>query len=435
MNTIHDLRNTLEQHAEGLDDRQQHARVVAVRGRVRAVRRRRTGVVAAAAAVAVVAGIVTAGSLRDPGSIQPAGPEVLGVEVPEEITVHGFPYEYAEARDLSGAGDQLRLPASDENRAVSLVATGLGSGSATLVLDGTPVSRAFDGEPVEAPVPAYASSEDTRVSVRLDGAAPDARVGVAVYDATGDLPEGVTDGVRVFREQVAGSHLLAADLTDSPEGLELPFAGTGSPLEHADFCSTSTPGVWMTVLLDDEEMYQAQCREEDGAVDVGSARSALGVLDGSHTLRIRLTRGHDGPAVAPDDVVLGLAVYEAPFTTAPRIAGFTPPEYVEWEGRTWRQVAADSVSRPVEVLPGQWSADTADALVGFVARGGTVVFASWRGDRTRGQSSGIRSPRAAAWTVAGVLLQGEDYRLELDGASDFTGGLVYYEPVDPADAW
>jgi hypothetical protein len=120
---------------------------------------------------------------------------------------------------------------------------------------------------------------------------------------------------------------------------------------------------------------------------------------------------------------------------APRIAGFTPPRYVEWDGRTWKWDGASSMNRPTDVIPGQWSADTSDALVGFVARGDTAVFASWRGDRTRGQSSGIQSPGSAAWMIAGVLLEGEDYQLELHGSSAFTGGLVYYTPVDPADTW
>ena len=69
MSSIDDLRSTLERHADGLADHDLHVRPVAVRERVRAVRRRRRSALAVAAVavvgVATLATFVGAGGLGD----------------------------------------------------------------------------------------------------------------------------------------------------------------------------------------------------------------------------------------------------------------------------------------------------------------------------------------------------------------------------------
>jgi len=66
MNTLDDLRTSLDRHASGLADPDLHARPVAVRERVRTVRRRRH-VAATAAAAVVVAALVGGGISLLPG--------------------------------------------------------------------------------------------------------------------------------------------------------------------------------------------------------------------------------------------------------------------------------------------------------------------------------------------------------------------------------
>ena len=93
MSTLDDLRSTLEQHADGLDDTERYVRPVAVRARIRAVRRRRAGLVAVAAAVVVVAGVATVGQLRSPRPPCSPPSRSSASTCPGSIEVLGFPYD------------------------------------------------------------------------------------------------------------------------------------------------------------------------------------------------------------------------------------------------------------------------------------------------------------------------------------------------------
>lgn len=433
MSTLRELRETLDERAGTVDDTERYARPVAVRARIRAARRRRAGLAASTAAAVALGSVAAVGTLRDDASVQPAGPAVLGLDVPQEVTLDGRELAFARALDLDDG--RLRLPASGRERAVSLVTDGLGDGSATLLVDGIPVARAFSDEPVEAAVPAYAAA-NIDLRVRLDGTPADARVGVAVYEDTGRLADGVTDGTRVFRDSVAGSRLVAADFSEPGAGsLELPFDADHVSVEQAGFCTTSAPDVWATTMVDGRDLTTTSC-DDDPSVDVGSARTPLEDLRGRHTLGIRLTRGHDGPPVAPEDAVLGLAVYTGPGLSPGRVAGFTPPAYLEAQGRTWKYVGADGMNRDDGAFPALWTADDSDALVAFVTEGDATVSARWRGRLSRGGSDLVDGLEGHPFfATAGLLLEGDEYEVTLasDDGAPFRGGVVWYEPVPPDD--
>ena len=97
MNTIDDLRSTLEREAE-FDDVERHVRSTSVQARIRAVRRRRAGSVAVAAAVALVLAAGTVGLVRGAATPEPAGPTLDDVQVPQRIEMSGFPSECSKYR-------------------------------------------------------------------------------------------------------------------------------------------------------------------------------------------------------------------------------------------------------------------------------------------------------------------------------------------------
>lgn len=420
MNTLDELRGTLTRHADELDDVQRYVRPVAVRARIRAVRRRRAGTAAVALAVATVAGVATIGSLRGPDRIDPAGPVVVGIDVPERVSVTGFPYTLERTETLA-ADETLKLTGSHEYQAVSLVARDLGSGSATLLVDGEPVARARDDE-VLPPVPAWPGQ---RLEVRVDGAGSQARTGVAVYESTGELADGVDNGTAVFRESVANAPLQAAAFApDGETEATVTFVGRLSAARIASYCTTQERGLWVHVEIDDDGPMSSTCRRTDSR-DAGASWSSFEDPGGvaPHTVRTYVTRGDDGPEVTDADVELGVGVYEQPADVRV-VDGMTVDRTVEYAGRTWELVHVDSDGAELLEVPGS------DRLVGLVASG-EMVRVRWEGGLTRGASAFIGSDTGPARLMAGVLLGGDTYDVRVvDGSGQRAeGALLVYRPV------
>lgn len=431
MNTLHDLRQTLDQHAEGFDDAQRHARIVAVRGRVRAVRRRRAGVVAVAATAALVAGIAaTTVELGPPPGVQPTA--VVGVDVPEEVVVGGFPYDLGDTLTLRD-GDRHDLPELDGDRALTLVGSGLGGGSATLYRDGEAIARVRSGEALAVPVPI--GSTDPTLRIRYDGTPDGARAGVAVYEATGELAAGVSDpaGEVVFRDSVGGDRLLAAGFSEPGETeTSVRFTGRFSDLRFSEYCASDEPGLWLNVEVDDQGAVSGPCDHmaDDPTNDPGTSSSSFeGDRVRERVVRAYLTRGADGPVVSSASAVVGVAVYEVA-SDQQQALGMRVPSTVEFAGRTW--VLDRRLDQPAgDRGPLRTTVDTADGdrLLGLVARDGTVG-ASWDGRLTDGASSYLGADRGSASAIGGILFAGDRYDVELasmDGA-EFDGVIVIYRP-------
>lgn len=421
MNTLDELRGTLTRHADELEDAQRYVRPVAVRARIRTVRRRRAGGAAAAFAVVAVTGVAAVSTLDGPDPIQPAGPSVVGVEVPRQVSVAGFPYALERTAAVT-PGEGLRLDRSDQELAVSLVASDLGSGSATLLVDGEAVARARGGEDVELPVPVGSGQ---RLRVRLDGAGPQSRAGVAVYESTGELAEGVDNGTAVFRRSVAGSPLLTAAF--APEGageVTVTFRGRLSEARFASYCTTTEKGLWLNVEVDDDGPISGPCQVSD-ARDAASSWSSFEDDHPAtrHTVRAYLTHGSQGPEVDAAQAELGVGVYEQPADTR-EVQGMTVDPLVEYAGRTWQLVEVDADGATRLDVRGT------DRLLGFVAEG-PMVRARWVGALDRGGSSYLGSSQGPARMVAGVLLAGDRYDVRLVDSRDraVPGSLLIYRPV------
>lgn len=419
MNTLDDLRGTLDQHASGLHDAERYARPVAVRARVRTVRRRRAGIAAVAAAVVLLTGVATMDALRTPRTVEPADRVVAGVDVPARIRVLDFPYALLSVRSLA---DSAHLQPSDHEQAVVLAASDLGTGSATLYADGQAVARVRGDQQVAAPYPI--GNGGTGLQVRLSGAGPDARAGVAIYEATGATASGVTHGSAVFRDRVAGATLAGAVFSDdhgaATASVDVPGRLDRLGLSH--YCRTDEEGLWVQVSVDGDGAIGSSC--SSAAVD--DAGPGWSTLDdhtaGTHHVEVYLTRGPDGPRVSTGATV-GIGIYSLP-PAAAHLLGMDVEPTVEAAGRTW------VIDRVVDGDHAVVDTGDADRLLGFLGEG-SRTWVTYRGDTDRGQSSSMGSgPGSGAGRIIDtVLLAGDRYDVRLHTAEPTgAGALLVYRP-------
>lgn len=417
MSTLHELRTTLEQHADNLHDTERVDRAATVRQRVRVVRRRRITTVVLAAVVAIVAVAGLAGALRTPHEVQPAD-RLLGVDVPGEIEVLDVPYALDDRHELTD-DPRLRLGDAGHDRALLLVATGLGSGTATLYADGEAVARVRADDPLAAPVTIGDTEADLRV--RLDGTDGAARAGVAVYEATGELPPGVSNGTAVFREQVAGNRLLDAGFLEPGESaIVLQTQGALRDLRFTFYC-VAPDDIWVTLAIADNEAAGTGCGNHTG-LDAGTGTSVVIDQQPAHpdgsAVRVYLTEGALGAQLtSPDDMVLGAAVYERSVADQ-QVLDDRVDTRVEFAGRTW---VLD------EVVGGSAAVDTADGdvLLGLVTDG-SGQRVSWAGSLDRGGSATMTTNAGGTNSLlAGVLLAGDRYDVRTTGGE---ARLLLYRP-------
>ena len=216
-----------------------HTRPTAVRARIRAARRRRAGAVAAAAAVALVVATGTTALVRGTDDPEPAGPKLEDVRVPQRIEVLGTPYRLTGTARAAADGS-IDAPAGGDDRFVTLVAAGLGSGEATLWSDYWPIARVRGDQQLSAPAPA---GDDLRVE--LDGAPRSARAEVAIYEPTGEPAPGVAaDGV-VFAQRYDDRELVDAQFATAGADATVDVPDGADDLTVSAYCHSETDDLWL----------------------------------------------------------------------------------------------------------------------------------------------------------------------------------------------
>ncbi|MFC4786081.1 hypothetical protein ACT8ZV_16500 [Nocardioides sp. MAHUQ-72] len=339
MNTMDDLRGTLERHAADLADHDLHVRPVAVRERIRVVRRRRRAVTGAAAAVVVVAATALTASLggRD-AEPQPAGPDrdLAGHVAPATMTSLG--YTYAFVTGASGDGRvRLHLDPSESPSLVSWATAG----------DDDRVTLRVEGE-----APRTLEADDfgdfTFVAPRQGGTftlTGTGEVALAAYDLTDAEVAGDTHAGVTFRDDVAGQRLVG-DAIGDPGDAEVDLAtdlGAG-PLPVSYLCSGGPKGAWVHISINgggvlggggcDDSLFDPAGR---GGFSTRLTEAEARDLD----LRMWVTDGEHGPLVEDPDLRIGVAAY-APAPTSGRLAGSAVPQLVEYDGHLWRFVDAQA---------------------------------------------------------------------------------------------
>jgi hypothetical protein len=304
--------------------------------------------------------------------------------------VLGFPYTFEETEEL-GQGERHQLDELDGERAITLVGSGLGDGSVTLLSNGEPVARARAGQASAAPLPIGGSGP--LLEVRYDGTPDGARAGVAIYEATGELAAGVSNGSVVFRDSYAGQPLLGAAFSAPGESsVELDVNG-GPTMRFVVYCD-GPRDLWVTLDIDGEPGTAGGCGA-DGQADLaaGSSATLAGLGTGKHVLRVFVSHERDGAPADVDDVTVGAGAY---------VAG----DSVEYAGRTWLSDAADTSPLTLELA-------SEDVLLG--ASGSGSLRLTWRGELDEGGSDGTIGQSSRGSLVAGVLLAGDTYQISATG--------------------
>lgn len=322
MTTLHDLRGSLQEHAD-LVDHDLAARPAAVHQRVRTVRRNRRVAVAGVAAAAVAAAIAV------PPIASRQSPQYLdGLRAPDSVGSLGFTYDFANG--VTGDGKaELELDDSDQPRLVTWDA------AAGDVRVKGPYQDAFTSVGGFSDFTLVYPGEEGTWKVTGDGT-----VGVAVYDLAELAPGDAADGA-VFRDEVAGAQRIssawAAEGTDEAAvDVTLPSGEIGL----SGFCAGAPKGTWLNVSLgDDGPVSWGQCADQGpdagpwtGSFDTSDLGEPGEVLSG----RAWLTDGEDGPRIpVTGDVRLGVGFYAlaAPGATLGRV---DIPEVVESDGHTWQ---------------------------------------------------------------------------------------------------
>jgi len=430
---VDELRSTLDAHARTVVDPDALARTVAVRERVRVVRRRRAAT-AVAAAVAVLAGgvgVATTVVDRTDEVVLPAGPpaEVAGQRIPDRVVVTGNEYTYVEAVPLdlsSGAAEHVLRPGNGY-RAVALVGAGLGEGWATLQQFRDDAARVLGEDTVTAPVPMGEGRTDLRVVAH--DLPEDAEVALAVFERTalGGVVE--DEGRAYFREGVDDGVLERAEFGEPGQG-EVRFTVRGSldTLFFSDFCTTEAQGLWVKLSIDGEGWTGTDCGASEGVADAGASWSSFST-DGEpveeHDVRLYVTEGSKGREVVSDPTtVIGVGVYDR---DEPReeVLGVGYAQEVDSGGRRWllEEVRELEAGTPVS-LP----ADDRARLLGLASRGSRTSLA-WVGE-VSGRTLGTSHIAArGSLSIDGLLLPGEDWTVRprlVDGAR---AALLVYRPV------
>jgi hypothetical protein len=384
MNTLQDLRSTLDAHAAEITDSATTTRVAAVAGRARVVRRRRAAGVAVAAVL--VAGAVAVPFLTSDSRPMPADRELIGKIAPATLESLGYTYHFAEGVEGGEKHAEIRLRASDEPRLITWASTKPEVGVLGAYDDLHLRSRDTDFDDFIL-VPEGVSGS---WSVRAEGAP----AAIAVYELGDERPEGVTvDGI-TFRDDVAGDRLLAAQIGEVGQDeveVEVTVPPSGQ-IRFTSLCQGEPRDVWLHLDFGPrygEFGHGPSC--DDPGFDPGGgggSTSRLGRPGEVFVVSAFLTRGEDGPRIDSDDVRLGIAAYHVAEPAA-RVAGYDVPSLVEHGGHVWEYDGQYS-ARPGSSRLAHTNSDDTPLLVQAIAHrtGDQRVVMSWNEARD-GQHNSI----------------------------------------------
>jgi hypothetical protein len=418
MNSLTDLRQTLDEHADRVDDPSAVARTVAVHQRIAAVRRRRRAMVGCAAALVAVAGVATVQLRSEPPTA--AGPVVLGQRAPGTMTSLGYTYRATGTSQVIHGSGTVVVPKSNTPRLLSWTTDR--AATVTFVLPGHEVHRTrvtdfhdFLALPVD-------------LAARVRVSAGRASVGVATYALTDAAPPGYTKAGVTYRDVVAGTHLLTAAIGDEGEtSVGSSFVAPHGVLSMGVMCTSLPKGDVVNVSFGNGGPVSSSGCDGDGTFDPGA--SSFTSFHSAHPgrlvhVRAWISRGFHDLAQIPAGSIrglrLGVGVY-GPVAQS-RMAGVSVPTEVESRGHTWRLTGSIASTTRTLKIPGS----KADRIATVVAHthGHTMINVRAGLQAPTGASSpGGTSSMPDLWLPAGETLQADVRR------GTGTLAAVFYERV------
>jgi len=430
MNTLQDLRATLDAHAADVHNNATTARVAAVEGRARVVRRRRAAGVGAVAVLAVVAASGVSLLVGDRSPV-PADRQLIGKVAPATMESLGYTYHFAKGVEGGEKHATIRLRASDEPRLVTWASDAaevgiLGTADAFHVR-----SRATDFDDfvlVEAGAP-------SELSVRAGGADS----AIAVYELGDERPAGLTVDGMTFREQV-GSDRLVDGVVGEPGDLDVSMQITlpEGRFRLAEYCTgvATEDRLWVNVGVADQGPSASGDCSDDGFDPGAEGQSTwyepgqLGQPGDTVTLRTWVSKRVDGPVVdSMPGVRLGLALYLVAEPAAV-VAGWDMPQLYEHEGHTWSFASVDEAPAGARRAIVTNTESAVRLVVASFSGAGRLTTVAFREPRSGGSDHVTAMGNGS--DMVGFLEQGEGASLTVRGdpAPTTRMGFALYERVD-----
>jgi hypothetical protein len=420
MNTLTDLRRTLDLHAADVADPASVARTTAVHHRIAAVRRRRRSVAVGAVALAVVAGVSVATWTRASDDALPAAPVVLGQQAPTTIDSLGYTYRTDGHGESFGRSGSISVSTSSRPLLVSWTTDGAGAVRLTLPDRSVVHSSVSDFEDFVVIPPGV----DGDLEVSVDRG----RVGLASYDVTGTAPPGYTSAGLTYRSSVAGTSLLTARIAERGQAvLHASYVAPGGWVSVHEMCSGLPKHAVVNVSLNGRGRVSGTSCDSAGTFDPGAGGDASFPVDQPGELvhvRMWVSAGYRDatplPASAVPDLRLGVGVY-GPLHQQ-RVGGYTVPTSLERGGHTYRLVSwRNSSGAPID-LP---AADVDRlATMAWHTHGSTrISFGADSATPEGGNFGGGRAALPGVWIAAGSPVHAS-----LDRGTG-TFGVAVYERV------
>ncbi|MEQ6899797.1 hypothetical protein [Nocardioides sp. YIM 152588] len=427
MTDLDDLRAQLQRDAASVTGAPDPARLGQVQRRIRAIRRRRHGAMAVAVAAVVAAVAVGVPVLVGRGTGDVAD------RVPEHVTVLGFDYTIAQAAGgvRGGAGVTVELPPGDLQRVALVSAAHLPDGSQVTLFDqyDRVVGRLVGGGAELPPVPIDAVPGTLRVAA--NDVTDDTVLRLTVYERTDVLPEGITNGTAVYRQQVGGATLVEGGFL--PDGASSVSFQVEGPLESLAFsfdCARGADtGVVGSMAIDGDTVVSGRCGPRSIAEDAGTSWTRPGNdadrLDARiHTVTIFTSdRVFSEESVPFDGVEMGVGIYRA--GPAVLVSGAHVDQIIEANGRLWK--LEEAPGRRVRLAVTETDEPR---LIGIVAGGGDPLASVGlaRNGRTGG-TPGIQS--ATGWSLTRIVWPGQSPTLTLvdERGRPADGSVLVYRPL------
>lgn len=394
MNSLDDLRTTLNDHAHDLDGLDPLSRSAGIRTRIAQQRRRRNAVrggVAVAAVAAVVGGVV----FTDLGS-GPTPDPAAALGAPESFTALGWTYALADAVESDESSQTIFLPANDRPYLLSWMTDGEGQ-DVTVTSDTEDLWHSSAADWADYVVVPAGVDQEVTVSAGDDVHG----VAVATYEIDpSKVPAGqgsdYADAFH-FREKVAGRVLVDASVAEgrNEDSFDYELPGETATLTYS--CSGFPEGAWLRISLDGSDKENVLGEGCDGnRFDPGAGSAFSFDVDGDRvrrlgTVRMWVSRSETDPTpVAASEVTgtkLGAGLYSSPSSAD----GWPDAdELVEHAGHTWQLDAViDDVEPGLQISLGSLSAAGAGPRllqIALEAKGGKRAF--WTDLQINGESTG-----------------------------------------------
>ena len=353
MNSLDDLRSTLESHshdAAGLDP---VARSSQLKGRIAAARRRRNAVRSGltVAVVAAVVSVATLPGLRDGGQTPEPAASVaerttLGEVAPATMAALGRPYEFV-SHSTNATGTSVTLEPDFSEEPPLLSWTTRDPAATVTVTD--------DSEKVLWSSQAGSFSDHVVLDqwnggrVTVTSTAPGVAAALYAFDTDGEIA-GVSEGGVTFPQKEDGRGLLTGGFGGrGTVRMRMPFDVSTGRISLAVHCSGAEDAA-VHATIEGETISHGECDSPASGIERSTTTFTLGPGQRADELEVELVRSvTDTRPVDREypDVLLGAAIYEP--RESSEFEGISTESTTEHSGHLWT-IETDKNSKPAARL-------------------------------------------------------------------------------------